>query len=71
MEAGTRKYEGTYECMAVAAVPAVLGQPNGACDAVISLSLSEMLFCADQIEIFSIPRENSGHLTIFCGEFDL
>ena len=39
MEAGTGKYEGTYECMAVAAVPGVLGQPTGACDGVISLFL--------------------------------
>ena len=50
MEAGTGKYEGTYECMAVAAVTGVLGQPTGACDAVFSLSLSDMLFCANQIE---------------------
>ena len=36
MEAGTGKYEGTYECMAVAAVPGVLGQATGVC---VSLSL--------------------------------
>ena len=60
MEAGTGKYERTYECMTVAAVPAVLGQPTGACDAVISLSLCEMLFCADQIEISAFPGQTPG-----------
>ena len=60
MEAGTGKYEGTYEGMAVAAVPAALGQPTGACDPVISLSLSEMLFCADQIEISAFPGKTPG-----------
>ena len=59
MEAGTGN-EGTYECMAVAAVPGVLGQPTGACDAVISLSLSEMLFFADQIETSAFSGQTPG-----------
>ena len=53
--------------MAVAAVPGVLGQPTGACDAVISLSLSEMLFCVDQIR----PRAFDYFLCPGSGEFDL
>ena len=52
---------GTYEYTAVAAVPGVLGQATFACDAVFSLSLSDMLFYADQIETSAFP----GHLTIF------
>ena len=46
--------------MTVAAVPGVLGQPTDACDAAISLSLSEMLFCADQIEISAFPGKTPG-----------
>ena len=69
MEAGTGN-EGTYKCMTVDAVPGVLGQPTGACDAVISLSLSEMLFFADQIET-SAPRAFDYFLCPGSGEFDL
>ena len=74
MEAGTGKYERTYECMAVAAVPAALGQATGACDAVISLSLSEMLFCADQFEISAFSGKLQAFDYFLClgsGEFDL
>ena len=53
MEAGTGN-EG------VAAVPGVLGQPTGACDALISLSLSEMLFFADQIETSAFSGQTPG-----------
>ena len=60
MEAVTGKYEGIYECMTVAVVPAALGQTTGACDAVISLSLSEMLFCADQIETSAFAGQTPG-----------
>ena len=60
MEAGTGKFEGTYWYMAVAAVPGVLGQATGACDAVFSLSLSDMLFCADQIETSAFPGQTPG-----------